>query len=87
MIHGQEQNGPLPYFPNLVPCGIFLFSEMALKLKRKSFNNVLEIQKNLQHMFNGTMKCFSMQAEFFSVLLDLLNLVHCEKVASIINTD
>jgi hypothetical protein len=34
----ENKMAPSPYFPDLVPCGIFLVLEMAsLKLKRKRF--------------------------------------------------
>jgi hypothetical protein len=44
------------YSPDLAACNFFLFSKIELMLEGKEFNDVLEIQKNLQQVLTGIMK-------------------------------
>jgi transposase len=39
-----------PYSPDLAPCDFFLFPKMKLKLKGRQFDNIEEIQAELQRM-------------------------------------
>jgi hypothetical protein len=73
MIHGQEQNGSLPLFPR--PCSLWHllhFRDGIEAQKKEALIMFWRYSKICSMCLMVFMICFSMLAEFFSVLLDLL---------------